>query len=252
MHRKRGIVFMAWGERYVGEVHRCIHESVLPDYPLFLLTDEITPVDIPLDNLTVIRESYSLEGKIRKCELIDYLPEGFDSLLLLDSDTLVLEDISLGFDQAEKHGIALAPAPHYSLDYFEKFCHVMIMEGIRPRGELQYNTGVIFFSPNESVVSIFEMWKRLAFKYRKAKWSDQPYFTLAMEKLNFRPYTLSPSYNYRAFGDLISGVIRIWHSREDVPKNINDLNPVWPRRFDRGKIVPHKIVYGSKMRRNLP
>jgi len=236
---------MAWGEHYIRKVARCINESRLPDVPIFLMTDDTQTAGIFDKKVTVIREEFSLDNKVRKCEMIDYLPEGFDSFLYLDSDTVVLENICLGFEKAERHGIAMTPASHYSLDMFYKFYQVMMLEGIEPRGELQYNTGVIFFSPTPRVVSIFKMWKALAFKYGEADWSDQPYFTLAMEKLDFSPYTLSPGYNYRAFGDLISGVVRVWHSRKPVPGNINDLNPVWPRRFDGQKVVPHKIVFDT-------
>ena len=33
--------------------------------------------------------------------MINYIPEGYDSYLFLDSDTVVLGDISLGFEKAK-------------------------------------------------------------------------------------------------------------------------------------------------------
>ena len=61
---------------------------------------------------------------------------------------------------------------------------------------------------------------------------------LALEKLGFRPYALSPAYNFRGHGELISGKVRIWHSHEKVPPDLNAekyLNE--PRRIMNGKDV---------------
>jgi hypothetical protein len=68
-------------------------------------------------------------------------------------------------------------------------------------------------------------------------WSDQTYLSLAMELRGFNPYTLSPSFNYRAFGELISGSIRIWHSYEPVPKNAASLEKGYLHRYEKGKLV---------------
>ncbi len=250
MGKRRGIVFMAWGAEYVEAIRKLVQESQLPDYPLFLVTDEHTPVDGFDDRLDVIRTEFELDGKARKCELGEHLPQGFDSLLFLDVDTRILGDISLGFDKAEKHGIAMAQAAHYSLEYFKDFSRIMISEGIEPRGQLLYNSGVIFFSLTPRVRKVFELWIKLGTRYSDAPWSDQTYLTLAMELLGFVPYTLSTGYNHRAFGELISGEIRIWHSFKPVPENVNSLEPVFPRRYQRGKIVPaHRRRRHGRIRR---
>ena len=152
-------------------------------------------------------------------------------------DTRVLSDISLGFDKAERFGIAMAQAAHYSLDVFHDFYQIMELEDLSPRGQLVYNTGVIFFATTQDVLEIFRTWKSLAVKYSDRQWSDQPYFTLAMEKLEFNPYTLTTGYNHRALGELISGVVRIWHSYHKLPDNIHERDPVFPKRYENGKIA---------------
>ena len=242
---------MAWGAEYVEAIKRLVEESQLPDsYPLFLITDEHTKADGFGDWLDVIRIEFKLDGKARKCELPKHLPEGFDSMLFLDVDTRILGDISLGFEKAEKHGIAMAQAAHYSLEYFKDFSRIMISEGIEPRGQLLYNSGVIFFSLTPRVRDVFALWVKLGIKYPDAPWGDQTYLTLAMESLDFVPYTLSTGYNHRAFGELISGHIRIWHSFEPVPENVNDLNPVFPRQYRDGKIVPaYQTSWHGRIRR---
>ena len=87
MAKRRGILFFAWGDQHVAEMKQCLQESQLPDYPIFLITDENTPVDWDNERLSVIRGSFSLRGKLRKVLLVDYLPEDIDSFLFLDVDT---------------------------------------------------------------------------------------------------------------------------------------------------------------------
>lgn len=224
---RRAIVFLSWGERYVGEVLRCIERSKLPNYPIILITDQQTP--LPPSNLRVVRVDFALKGLLRKSELARHLPEEFDSYLFLDSDTIVLDDISLGFEMAEAHGIAMAPAPHYNLEAFWGFGNVMDRELVARRGQLQYNTGVIFFRRTPEVWAVFDQWQALAVKHASVA-NDQPFLSLAMYQLSFNPYTLSPSYNIRGLGELISGSVRIWHSHGALPDGLNDLGIPWPLR----------------------
>ncbi len=105
----------------------------------------------------------------------------------------------------------------------------MISEGITPKGQMQYNSGVIFFSFRDEVVRVFKKWNELAEKY-KLRW-DQPLLTLAMELLDFRPYVLSLNYNYRGMGVPIIGNVRIWHTPHEPPAELNDQPGWWPMRY---------------------
>ena len=92
---------------------------------------------------------FETQGLLRKAEMVKFLPEAYDIYLFLDSDTVVIEDISLGYEKAEKFSIAVSPAPHYSLDYFGGFDKIMRLEGIPCKGQLQYNTGILKGSKNQ-------------------------------------------------------------------------------------------------------
>lgn len=226
------VVFLAWGEKYINEVYSCITQSekFLQDYDLILITDLISETKHISHLLTkVIRAEFEEIGLQRKTELHKFIPSGYKSYLFLDSDTIVIQDISFGFKKAEIHGIALSPAPHYSLDAFWGFDEIMSKEKELRRGQLQYNTGVIFFNSSPIVKEVFSKWRQLGNKYKYFK-NDQPFFTLAMEQLIFNPYTLSISYNYRGFGDSISGDVRIWHSHGSMPKELNSYKVTWPPR----------------------
>jgi len=234
----RAIVFPAWGAEWVDRVTSCIRESQLPPYPIFMITDAATDVGSLPAGIEVIRRDCHLSGKARKTEFFPCLPEEIETALFLDADTRVIGDISLGFEKAEQHGIAIVPAPHYSLADFRDFRQVMLNEGVTPLGQIIYNSGVMFCKPRQPEVrAVFDRTLALAQKYREKVWSDQTYLSLAMELLNFNPYTLSPSFNYRGFGELISGSIRVWHSYEPLPPNAASLEKGYLHRYEKGKLV---------------
>lgn len=238
MMSERVILFIAWGTSYVDAAQRCIDESELPDYPILLITDSDTDTSSISPTISVMRHDFKLRGKDRKAEALAALPQGLETVLFLDVDTRVIADVSLGFDKAEQHGIAMAAAPHYSLADFRSFGEVMRREGIAPRGQMIYNSGVIFFCANRAAVrDVFTLASALAQNDAAAIWSDQPYLTLAMELTGFNPYTLSPSFNHRAFGELISGSIRIWHSPLPVPPGARELAPGYLHRYEDGRLV---------------
>ena len=233
MTKKHAVVFLAWGDKYLKEVERCVKNSpFIATYAKVLITDQDTVLDgVDVAFTEVIRATFETQGLLRKTEMARLLPDTYDAYLFLDSDTIVIEDISLGFEKAEQVGIAAAVAPHYSLDWFHAFDRYMKLEGVPCLGQLQYNTGVIFFSNSPAVKAVFQLWMELGLKYRQEYSNDQPFFTLAMEKLGFTPYTLTLCYNYRGFGDPISGLVRIWHSNGRMPRRINEHPEAWPGRM---------------------
>lgn len=238
MNSNRAIVFFAWGADWMKRVADCIRESTLPEYPVFVVTDTETNTGVLPKNVEVLRLVFQLSGKARKAEFFVRLPEKISTALFIDADTRVVDDISLGFQKAETHGIAIAPAPHYSLADFRDFQQVMTAENIKPVGQMVYNTGVIFATPHRADVrAVFDLTLKLAQKYQDKVWNEQPYLSLAMELLNFNPYTLSPSFNHRGFGELISGSIRIWHSYEPLPSGVASLEKGYLHRYEKGKLV---------------
>jgi hypothetical protein len=238
MNNHRAIVFFAWGAKHISLVANCVRESQLPPYPMFVMTDATTDVGGLPAGIEVVRRDSQLSGKARKTEFFTALPKEIEVALLLDADTRVIDDVSLGFEKADKHGMAMVPAPHYSLADFRDFRQVMLKEGVTPLGQIIYNSGVIFCTPHRpDVRAVFELTLALAQKYRDQVWSDQTYLSLAIELQNFNPYALSPSFNYRAFGELISGSIRIWHSYEPLPPNAGSLEKGYLHRYEKGKLV---------------
>lgn len=258
MSDRYAVLFFAWGASYVRDTEECILKSKpIHRYDLILLTDQDTDISsIEKWFKKVIRISFESSGLIRKAELTDHLPQNYDGFLLLDSDTIVLEDIHLGFEQAAKHGIAAAPAFPYSLDAFFGFEKVMKREHVPLRGQLQYNSGVVFFSNSPDVRSVMKLWKTLALRHRKLLQNDQPFLSLAMEMLDFNPYTLPITYNYRGSGEHICGNVKIWHSHHNMPSSINKKPGTWPPRrayplallkYDFNKFISWPIRFAKKL-----
>lgn len=159
---------------------------------------------------------------LRKIEaLVRFSPSGFDVVLYLDNDVKVLGDISLLFDKAQEFGLALAIAPTYLLDHYHDFSRVLLEEKVAPRGQLQYNSGVIAYSPGTRVSKLFQEWLRLAHQYSENTLYDQVFLSLALEKNGFQPYVLSKNYNLRGRLEPVIGEVRVWHSRLPVPENLN-------------------------------
>lgn len=237
------VVFVVWGDKYVAEVPACVERSPgIAGLPVVLITDTETAVP-ELAGIEVIRADFSMTGHYRKSEMWRFLPETYDDFVFLDTDISVVGDISLGFEKARQHGVAMVLSNHYLLDDFKTFGDIMVEEGVGRRGIAQYNTGVIFFSRGKKTEKAFGLWQTLCEKYypreKTGRLTDQPYFSLAMELAGLVPYTLSRNFNYRPNQDPVIGEIRLWHSWAKVPSNLNSEPPTW-RRFDhaRGAMVP--------------
>lgn len=234
-HFKRAIVYVAWGQRFVEEAIASAHSAAFLKIDRLLITDleseAILSKEVPFER--VIAHRFTIKGNAAKTEMFDVLPDEYSSFLFLDTDTRILLDITQGFERAERHGIAAAQAAHYSLEHFWDFGDVLERMDFTSNELLLYNSGVIFFVRTPKVWQVMKRYQEFC---RNADGAyDQPFFTLAMEELGFNPYTLSIAYNYRNFGEIISGRVRIWHSHSPVPADINDFKKPWPpRRFRQG------------------
>lgn len=179
------------------------------------------------------------------------LPAGYTTYLFLDADTVVLDDISFGFEKAKRFGIAVAAAPTYLLDEYHRTSEILDKESIGRESQLMYNTGVIFFSRDILECGIFEEWLSLTEVHHSTMRGDQEILTIALELRNINPYVLSKSYNTRGRFDTIIGKTRIWHQKSPVPAALNQYEKAYPPRIlARGKIANLRLkdTYGGWFR----
>ena len=230
--RRRAVVYLTWGSWKNREVIRSIESSVLP-YDTFWVTDS-PPASVPEGVEVVPAEFKKTAGCLPKAELGRFLPEGYASYLYLDSDTVVLGDIVLGFELAERDGLAMVPAVLYSLADYPRGRELMRELGIAEKGQMNYNAGVIFMAATPEVRLLLADWADLAERFSSRCQSDQLTLALALERAGFQPTALSPSFNCRGYGERLIGEVRIWHHGGPVPRDINR-NPGVDRRVVRGR-----------------
>jgi hypothetical protein len=240
---KRAIVWLCWGERFVREAIASARSAASIAADRILITDAAGAACAAADGaFTSVVPTQVVHGNnLEKSRLIDLVPPGYDAFLYLDTDTRIVGDVSLGFDKAERHGIAMAPAPNYNLSEYFGFGEIMTRLGVRPADQMMYNAGVFFFRLTPVIRRVLECWRdlcagagaQLNFPH------DQPFLTLALEQLGVTPYVLSPLYNYRSLGEYAVGNIRLWHSHLEPPADLNVFDNAWPaRRFKDGVLMP--------------
>jgi len=254
---RRAIVYMVWGKNYMDILLRNARSAEFMGLPLILITDASSqgfiPDNHPFSQIKIV-EKFRSEDMLNKSTLWDHLPKEYNSFLYLDSDTVILKDVSFGFEQAEKHGFAASQATSYCLPAHHDFRRIQSAFDVPDTGQLQYNAGVYFFIRRPDVEAVFSLYQEMAyslsekFNYRNraGKKTDQPFLSFAMERLNFNPYTLSINYCYRGLdAEPICGDIYIWHSHHPVPDDINQYEHDFAprRRFRGGKAVDMRPVY---------
>jgi len=213
----RGVLYMVWGDEARREAARSI-ESVRA----FGLDCHVHEMD---------------DGSRLTDKALMGTCSPFDETLFLDSDTVVLDDPSFGFEMAARHGLALSIAPAcWARRQWEED------PGARGRvgAELvEYNTGVVFFKKGSETRNLFARWREVAEDYG---WCDQWSFAQAVDDRGVNPFVLPPNWNFRAspLETPVFGPIKVWHTREPVPENASRWNrgPIRWGKIEDGRIVP--------------
>ncbi len=208
----RGILSIYWGD-----------ESKLPIERLKASVKKFHP-ELPHEIIKVEAPSGDPRSLDRKAEMLDLSP--FDETLFLDLDTVVLGNLDFGFEKAKTFGMAIAicEAP-WGKRYPEIFYG----------DEVEYNTGVIFFT--KKAKPVFDSWKELATTVDSSilgvndqgiytmPANDQGSFALAIERTSFNPFVLPLNWNFRPMWHRsFFGPIKVWHDYADPPQFFDELN----------------------------
>lgn len=163
-------------------------------------------------------------GLLDKAAMADLSP--FETTLFLDADTVVLGDLSFGFDKAERHGLA---------------CCICECPWARRYPSLQgdaveYNTGVLFFT--RAFRPVFDRWRDTARTVDSSilhhatdgsvcrmECNDQAAFAKAVEDAGFNPYVLPLNWNLRPhWHKSFFGPVKVWHDYRDPPGPLIERN----------------------------
>jgi len=215
----KGVVYVASGEKYVDEAE----SSALslkkhnPNLPITIFTDSDIDSDV-FDQVLNLRDPIELPADSMLSE--DHII--YDKNLFLDSDTRVCANIMDIFELLESSDIALAHAATRTRDSYRRNGFDI------PDSFPEYNSGVIAYNNTDSIVELFEDWKRI-YKEGFGNQLNQLSFRAALYESSLDIHTLPPEYNYRTHVvGFASGPVKILHGRmhksslEELENHINE------------------------------
>lgn len=208
-----GFVYVATGAGYVAEAmgSAASLRAAMPDAKICLVSDESLAQPAPFDEVIVRRD-------VRRAPIDKLLAieAPFDRIVFLDTDTLVVGDLSGLFDVLGGFDIAALPETkrgwHYSVP------------GL-PNAFAEFNTGVLAFRRNDAVHALFASWRAAHDELGHA--SDQPGFRVALWRSNVRVAPLPSEYHF--LGNVPNYVMwdaKLIHARGDVERIARDVNRV--------------------------
>jgi hypothetical protein len=240
-----GIVYIAFGERYLSEVLEAV-ESVrrhMPGSRVALLTDH-QPLD-PLVSTafdTIQTVTTADRAQFRALARSDDPPEShrafynkilalsqtpFEETVFLDSDTRVCAPIPELFSVLQSVDLAAAHTPTRALP-LERHVGWFLPT---------HNTGVLAYRKS-ATDEFFETWRRFYIdRYRDGEYSDQSVFDRAVAKSSVRHSSLPEELNYRvsAFGKL-HGPVKILHGRDQA--KLSETETFVNRTYEARVVIP--------------
>jgi hypothetical protein len=227
---ERGVIYIIWGrnDKFESAVERSRRSlaAIHPELP-----SEVFRIDV----------EDPFKGLLEKARMLHLTP--FRETLFLDADTVVLDRLDYGFQQAHKFGLACCICE----------CPWARRHPALEGDVVEYNTGVVFF--NERAKPVFEMWSNLARemdssmvflqngKVAMMPYSDQCSFALAIDRSGFSPFVLPLNWNFRPeWHRSFFGPIKIWHDHCDVPSFFYDLQSYYNQK---NSIIQYHTAGGS-------
>ncbi|HTW94236.1 MAG TPA: hypothetical protein VMD30_05560 [Tepidisphaeraceae bacterium] len=210
----RGILYIVWGDKCEPLLQRSIDslKKFHPDLPIHI---ERRPV--PPDPMR------GLELKTAMGQLTP-----FDTTLYLDADTIVMGDLSFAFAKAEEFGLACC------------ICECPWTRRYDPAqaDNIEYNTGVLFFSPaSRNVMSAWQSFSRSTpssgtimntlGEQVTMSYDDQASFARAVRSCKTNPFVLPLNYNLRPYYHRrFFTPIKVWHDYQPPSDEVIRLNGI--------------------------
>lgn len=204
-----GVFYVATGEKHRVMTCRAIEslKKTNPAIAVSVFTDkpeDFASVRNSLDAIHLFTEpAHNYRDK-----LWGFVRAPYERCVFLDSDTVVVGDISELFELLERFDFAAAHAPGRSgariHDYEDKSI---------PSSFVQFNTGVVCFRRTPAVLAAFEEWRRIYGENPRHR-HDQPSLRAALYESQLSLYVLPPEYNFLEGCAYFSGPVKIVHSAE--------------------------------------
>ena len=186
---KKGVVYIAFGDRYVDEVlFSAATLKAVSDLHVTLFTDRKV-ASRNIDSVVEIEPDH-------KRPKVDHLPRTpYDLTLYLDSDTQIERDVTDVFAILDRFDLA---AVHDHSRKSSRWASVIPEYDAIPYAFPEYNAGVVLFRKSPRLDGFFRLWQEHFHRYRKAtKGQDQASFRIALWQSELQIHTLPFEYNVR-------------------------------------------------------
>ena len=203
----RGILYVVWGSAADAALNRSI-ASVKRHHPeLPIHVERLTPED-------------PSRALLQKSKMGGLTP--FETTLYLDADTVVMGKLDFAFEQAERFGMTVSICE----------CPWTRRYGADCGDRIEYNTGVICFTPRAKavldkwrelapIIPSVSRWTTLDNVLRGMKYDDQASFSQAVWECGFNPFVLPINYNLRPeYHQCAFLPVKVWHDYRDPPDGL--------------------------------
>ena len=184
-----GVVYIGTGERIVKEILRSAAslKEIHPDIRITVFSDrEIKRPDLFETERLIVDPQYGYIDKI-----LPLTETPYNYTLYLDSDTIVVNQVSAIFELLDQFDLAVALEPKPKRLQYPTAVPVSFPE---------YNTGVFAYRKNEANLDLFKRWYDLYLDQKSnvpGTTHDQPAFREALYHSPIRFTTLPSQYNLR-------------------------------------------------------
>lgn len=195
----RGIVYVAWGDKWLHEACRSSASARKLGYETALLTDDTRDWS---EHFTIQKQlDFSVMAGFESFQVkwLALLHSPFDVTCFLDSDTTVHGSLDLGFELAEQGHFCVTISP----------AMVFHHEG---KEWIHYNGGTFYFKGHQP--ELFRWFCEAAKKIRgSGLLTDEPPMSLAFRWHGVNPMVLPPMFNCIRVGRIHTRPIKVFHSR---------------------------------------
>jgi hypothetical protein len=205
--RKRGILYVATGQRYIEEMLFSAQsvKAVMPNFPITVFTNDPSNKKVLkskfIDSIHLLEDSSFSYGD----KIAPMLESPYDETLYLDTDTVMIENCEDIFAPLKCCDLAVTHNAYRVEFSFEEI----------PSSFPAYNTGVIAFGNTSRFRSFVRCWKDAYKIFAGKTLEDQPSFRHCVYHSNIDLHILPGEYNFFPyFPSFIGGYasVKIVHS----------------------------------------
>ena len=190
-----GILYIAFGKSFSDEAIMSYNSlrRYMKDIKVCFMTDNIEKLD-QIEDINLIKVKINPTHIRAKVDFVSNTP--FRKTLYLDSDTVVVRDITDIFESLDRFDVAVT---HDFARKRKKYTDIIPEYAKIPYAFSEVNGGVFAFCSNKRTETFLEMWKKYFYKYysQTSGW-DQVSLRISLWESNVNLFHLPVEYNIRS------------------------------------------------------